>query len=218
MVFILLPLHFRPREKRGQSQTLIPGVRWQLFAYFSALGLGFLFIEIPLMQKFILFLDQPTYAFAIVLFTIFVCSGLGSVLSTKLVKVLPQVIFGLGLLALLYPLLLPHFFEALLGQPLLVRLLAAFGALAPVSFLMGVPFPSGIKITGTLSPDLIPWAWGINGCLSVVSSILSLMLALSVGFSLVLVAGGSAYLLGAGVVCQWVRKNRTGVGGKGLLT
>jgi len=207
-LFILVPLRFRPRERGGQGQAFIRGVRWQLFIYFSALGMGFFFIEIPLMQKFILFLDKPTYAFAIVLFTIFVCSGLGSLLSTRLTKVLPQVIFGLGLLAFLYPLLLPYFFEALLGQPLFLRLVAAMGALAPLGFLMGVPFPSGIRIMGTLHPDLVPWAWGINGCISVVSSIVSLILALWVGFSWVLIAAGAAYLVGSGVACYWVRKIR----------
>jgi len=216
-IFILLPLYFRSREKRGRSQTLVPGVRWQLFIYFSALGLGFLFIEIPLMQKFILFLDEPTYAFAIVLFTIFVCSGLGSLLSTRLAKRLPQIILCLSLLAFLYPLLLSYLFEALLGQSLLLRLLAALGALAPLSFLMGIPFPSGIRIMGTLSPNLVPWAWGINGCVSVVSSILSLMLALSVGFSWVLVAAGSAYLAGMAIACSWMRKTRPRAPGKGSL-
>ena len=207
-IFILLPLYFRPKEKEGQGQTLAPGVRWQLFIYFSALGLGFLFIEIPLMQRFILFLDQPTYAFAIVLFTVFLCSGLGSLLSARLAKVLPQVIFGLGLLAFLYPLLLPHFFDALLGQPLPIRLLAAVGALAPLSFLMGIPFPSGIRIMGILSPNLVPWAWGINGCVSVLSSILSLMIALWLGFSWVLMAAAGSYLVGAGIACQWMKRIR----------
>jgi hypothetical protein len=216
-IFILLPLYFRPSQKRGKSRALITGVRWQLFVYFSALGLGFLFIEIPLMQKFILFLDQPTYSFAIVLFTIFIWSGLGSLLSPRLSKVLPQVIVSLGLLAFIYPLLLPRLFEILLGHSLLLRLFVSFGALAPLSFLMGVPFPSGIKVLGTLSPDLIPWAWGINGCVSVVSSILSLMIALSVGFSWVLVAAGSAYLVGAVVASHWVRKTRQGSHGKGSL-
>jgi len=205
-IFILLPLYFRPKEIQGQSRTLISGVRWQLFLYFSALGLGFLFIEIPLMQKFILFLDQPTYAFAIVLFTIFVFSGLGSLLSAKLAKVLPQLIFTLALLAFLYPLLLPYFFEALLGQSLFLRLFIALGALAPLSFLMGVPFPSGIRMMGKLSPALVPWAWGINGCASVISSILALMIALSVGFSWALVAASGAYLVGAGIVFYWLRK------------
>ena len=214
-IFILLPLRFRPKQRQGQ--TLIPGIRWQLFIYFSALGLGFLFIEIPLMQKFILFLDEPTYAFAIVLATIFIFSGVGSLLSTRLAKVLPQVIFGLGLLAFLYPLFLPYFFEALLGQPLLLRLLAAMGVLAPLCFLMGVPFPSGIRIMGTLSPDLVPWAWGINGCISVVSSILSLIVILWVGFSPVLIAASGIYLAGAGVAYYWVRKARQSPPGKGSL-
>jgi SAM-dependent methyltransferase len=216
VVLILLPLHFRPKEKEGQSQAIIPGVRWQLFIYFLALGLGFLFIEIPLMQKFILFLDQPTYAFAVVLFTIFAFSGLGSLLSNKLAKVLPQVIFGLCLLAFLYPLFLPHLFEALLGQSLLIRLLVALGALIPLSFLMGIPFPSGIRILATLSPESVPWAWGINGCASVVSSILSLMIALAVGFSWVVVAAGITYLAGAGVVCHWVRELRRRSSGTGM--
>lgn len=207
-VFILLPLYFRLREKEEQSRSLAPGVRWQLFIYFSALGLGFLFIEIPLMQKFILFLDEPTYAFAIVLFTIFICSGLGSLLSARFTRVLPQVIFGLSVLALVYPLFLAYFFNAVLGQPLPVRLVAAVGALAPLSFFMGIPFPLGIKTAGTLSPKWVPWAWGINGCFSVVSSILSLMIALWLGFSWVLVAAAFTYLVAAGIAYQWLRKIR----------
>jgi hypothetical protein len=211
-IFILLPLYFRPSQKRGQHRALITWVRWQLFAYFSALGLGFLFIEIPLMQKFILFLDQPTYSFAIVLFTIFICSGLGSLLSLRLSKVLPQVIVSLSLLAFIYPFLLPYLFDTLLGESLLLRLFVSFGALAPLSFMMGVPFPWGIRTLGTMSPESVPWAWGINGCVSVVTSILSLMLALSVGFSWVLIAGGGAYLVGAGIAYHWVRKVGEGLG------
>jgi len=217
-IFILLPLRFRPRQRGGQSHTLIPGMRWQLFIYFSALGLGFLFIEIPLMQKFILFLDEPTYAFAIVLATIFIFSGLGSLLSARLAKMLPQIILGLGLLAFLYPLFLPHVFEALLGQPLLLRLLATMGILAPLSFLMGVPFPSGIRIMGTLSPSLVPWAWGINGCVSVVSSILAMIVILWVGFSPVLMAASGIYLVGAGIAYYWMRKiKQSSLGNSSLM-
>ena len=204
--FILLPLRYRSRER--QRQTYISGVHWQLFIYFSMLGVGFLFIEMPLMQRFILFLDKPTYAFAVVLFTIFVCSGLGSILSTRLAKILPWAIFALCLLAFLYSLLLPYLFEVALGQSLHIRLLITVGALAPISFLMGVPFPSAIRIMDTLSPDLVPWAWGINGCVSVVSSILALMIALWVGFSWVIVGAGIGYLVAAGVAYYWLRKMR----------
>ena len=170
------------------------------------------------MQKFILFLDEPTYAFAIVLATIFIFSGLGSLLSARLAKMLPQIILGLGLLAFLYPLFLPHVFEALLGQPLLLRLLATMGILAPLSFLMGVPFPSGIRIIGTLSPSLVPWAWGINGCVSVVSSILAMIVILWVGFSPVLMAASGIYLVGAGIAYYWMRKiKQSSLGNSSLM-
>jgi hypothetical protein len=112
---------------------------------------------------------------------------------------------ALCLLAFLYPVFLPRLFEALLGQPLFIRLLVTMVTLAPLSFLMGVPFPSGIRILATLLPDSVPWAWGINGCASVVGSILSLMIALAVGFSWVLVAAGIIYLAGALVIYHWVQ-------------
>ena len=217
-IFILLPLYLRPKKRVKPSGLPVSSVRLRLFIYFAALGLGFLFIEIPMMQKFILFLDEPTYAFAIVLFTILVFSGLGSLFSARLIKVLPQVILGLGLLVLVYPLFLPYFFEALLGQPLPVRLLVAVGVLAPLSFLMGIPFPSGIRLVAASAPELVPWAWGINGCFSVISSILSLMIALLVGFSWVLVVAGGIYLVGAGVAWYWMRDLRKQAGGQLALT
>lgn len=202
-IFILLPLWYRRRKRQDTNGTR--GVRWRLFVYFSMLGLGYLFIEIPLMQKFILFLDKPTYAFALVLFTIFVFSGIGSIFSSRLTRALPIVVLGLSVASFLYPLILPRLFEALLGESLQVRLLITVGALAPISFLMGIPFPSGIRIIGRLSPELVPWAWGINGCVSVISSMIAMMIALWVGFSWVLVAAGSAYLLAVGISYYWKR-------------
>jgi len=201
--FILFPIRWRPRRRR--EDTIGPaGLRRQLFLYFSALGLGFMFIEVPLLQKFILFLDKPAYAFAIVLFTIFVCSGLGSLLSARLLRLLPQLMLGLALLTVLYLFLLPHLFQALLGQSLALRLFITVLALAPLSILMGIPFPSGVRLVGLLSPSLVPWAWAVNGCLSVVSSILSLMIALWLGFSWALAAAAAAYLMGAGVARGWM--------------
>jgi len=106
----------------------------------------------------------------------------------------------LSVAVLLYPFLLPRFFQLLLGQGFVLRLLASVVSLAPVGFLMGVPFPGGIALLNRLAPDLIPWAWGINGCLSVLASILSTMLAISLGFSWVLVGASLAYAGGALVI------------------
>jgi len=212
-ILILLPLLFRRRvathvryddqhpelvEGCGSGKVLKRRLRWRVFAYFAALGLGYLFVEIPLMQRFILFLGQPIYAFATVLFAILLFSGLGSMVSVRLS--LRRTLITLTGAIILYPLILPFVFQLLLGQSLGLRLLISVLSLAPLGFLMGVPFPKGIEIMGRLAPDLIPWAWGINGCTSVLASILSAMLAISFGFSWVLVGGSVAYLAALAVI------------------
>ncbi len=173
----------------------------RVFLYFALLGLGYLFVEIPLMQRFILFLGHPLYAFATTLFALLLFSGLGSMtLTTNPRLSLPKMLILLSVAILLYPLLLPHLFQLLLGQSFALRLLASVVSLAPLGFLMGIPFPGGIALLDRLAPDLIPWAWGINGCLSVLASILSTMLAISFGFSWVLVGASLAYAGGAVVI------------------
>lgn len=186
LILILLPLAFlkgRHEVKQGR----------RLFLYFSLLGIGYLFVEIPLLQRFILFLGHPTYAFATVLFTLLTFSGLGSLASSRvsLRKVLPGLVVSIAF----YPFLLPHLFGWLLGAPLSFRLLASVVILAPLGFLMGFPFPQGIRLTDRIAPGLIPWAWGVNGCASVLSAILAVMIAISSGFSRVLLFGGAAYAL-----------------------
>jgi len=191
--FILLPLGLR---RRGR----LTGPKGRVFTYFALLGLGYLFVEIPLMQRFILFLDHPIYAFAAVLFGLLLASGLGSAFAPRLP--LRRALALLAAVALLYPLLLPPAFDRLLGWPLAARLGATAVALAPLGFLMGVPFPRGIALVERRSPGLIPWAWGINGCASVVASVLAAMLALSAGFSWVLIAGAVCYALALVVVAR----------------
>jgi hypothetical protein len=89
---------------------------------------------------------------------------------------------------------LPVLFRALLGAPLAVRLLATAFSLAPLGFLMGIPFPAGLAWLRERAPGLIPWAWAVNGCTSVLASILAAMIALSAGFSWVLAAASLAYV------------------------
>jgi spermidine synthase len=186
VTMILLPLVLVKRggqQRHGKS----------LFLYFLLLGLGYLFVEIPLIQRFILFLGHPVYAFATVLFSLLTFSGAGSLLSSRLP--LRKTMVALCVLLVCYPVLLPQLFRLLLGGEFVLRLAAAVIALAPLGFLMGVPFPSGIRLAGRVAPGLVPWAWGVNGCASVLSSILAVMLAISQGFSRVLFVGGAAYAL-----------------------
>ena len=160
--------------------------------YFALLGLGYLCVEIPLLQRFILFLGHPAYAMATVLFALLLFSGLGSLISRRvplwLVLVLLPVLVG-G-----YTLGLSVLFEATLAAPLGVRLIVAVVALAPPGLLMGMPFPKGLALLERRTPALIAWAWGVNGAVSVVASILAALLALSYGFSAVLAVGAACYV------------------------
>lgn len=193
VVLILLPLTVRRRlveaEPGGQPRLVFAGT---LFV-FGALGIGFLFIEIPLIQQFVVFLGHPTLAFATVLLTVLVFSGLGSLLAPRVPLVPAFLVTALG--AILYPVLLRPLLSAALATPLYIRIGAAVVSLAPLGVFMGVPFPRALTVLETVDPALTPWAWAINGCASVLSSILATMLAVSVGFSIVLAVAGGMYLV-----------------------
>lgn len=150
---------------------------------------------VPRPQKFILFLGHPVYAVSAVLFSLLLFAGLGSFYSERLkspVKVIP----ALSLLIILYLMLLPRIFNLFLGHEIIIRYLISLVTIAPLGFLMGIPFPLGVRITKKINPELIPWAWAVNGCASVLGSILVIMIALSWGFSIVLVLASAVYLTG----------------------
>ncbi len=166
--------------------------------FFACLGIGYLFVEIPLIQRFVLFLDRPVYAFALVLFTLLLASGVGSALSMRLS--LRVALLLLVLVVLVYPVLLPFVFEAFLGSAFATRIVISFFMLAPMGFLMGIPFPRGLATLDRKAAGLVPLAWGLNGCASVISAILATIVALSAGFSAVLFAGAGAYAMAA-LIC-----------------
>jgi hypothetical protein len=159
--------------------------------YFALLGLSFLFIEIPLVQRLILFVGKPVYALAVVLFGLLMLSGLGSVISRR--APWRGTLTILVMVALAYPMLLPRLFQLALGWPAAARFAVGVMSLAPLGVLMGIPFPKGIVWLEPSSPDLIPWAWGVNGAVSVVASVLAALVALSAGFTVVLIAGAICY-------------------------
>ena len=206
---ILLPLaaaHWR--NTTASFESMIPiRVRATLLAYFSLIGIAFLFVEVPLIQRFILFLGNPAYAMTTVLFNLLLFSGLGSHWSSRIS--LRLALGTLVLLLLSYPTLLPIFFHQTLGFPLIVKLALSCLIIAPVGFGMGIPFPAGIRLIAgwSRSEALIPWAWGANGAASVVSSILAALIALSFGFSWVLYLGSACYA-GAWLM-GWVLPSQT---------
>ena len=200
-LLILLPLAARrQRETEHWKQA------GSMLSYFAFLGLGYLCVEIPLLQRFILFLGHPAYAMAAVLFTLLLFSGLGSLLSHRVR--LEVVLILLPLLIAGYALGLPTLFKATLATSLTARLVITVIALAPPGLLMGMPFPKGMTLLEQNAPFLIAQAWGINGAVSVVASILAALLALSFGFSTVLVVGATCYVAAWGTSLVIVNARR----------
>ena len=147
------------------------------------------------MQRFILLLDHPTYSFGVVLFAVLVFSGVGSLLAGRLGKYRGWAILALAPAALLYALGTVPLVHLVLGLPLLARIVITIASIAPLAFLMGIPFPTGVGALAGRRPSLVPWAWGANGYASVVGSGLAALMALSWGFSAVMLASAAAYLI-----------------------
>ena len=193
-IFILLPLKIIKQEIKINQKFLL---------YFLLLGIGFLFVEIPLISKFILLLGLPVYAFTVVAFSILFFSGLGSLLSARWnmkLRIYSILILGVALF-ILNP-LISFSLDFLLSQSLFIRAFLSIILLAPFAFLMGIPFPSAIKIINEQNPSFIPWAWAINGYTSVVASILATILSVSFGFNWTLFCAAIAYILAFLIICD----------------
>lgn len=203
LIFIFLPVS----KFRKMNDT---SGKWWMLSYFSCLGFGYMFIEIVLIQRFILFLGHPVYATAVILFVLLTFSGVGSFLSGKFnVRnggVLIPIICILSGIGMVYFIILSQIFHLLLGWEFMARLLVSSILIAPIGLVMGMPFPIGIRLTVKLNSDLIPWAWSVNGCSSVLGSILPIVIALSSGFSFVLALGSLIYLIGLGLILSLRRK------------
>jgi hypothetical protein len=167
-----------------------------LLPYFALLGAGFMFVEIALIQKLILPLENPSYAVATVLAALLVSSGTGSFLSHRFAcGKSPAAAVVIALLVIVYTLFLPAATAAMAPLALPVKFGLTFLLIVPLGLLMGIPFPAGLRVLGDANPLLIPWAWALNGCFSVLAPILAIMLATAAGFTAVLILGAAAYFL-----------------------
>jgi len=173
--------------------------RWTL-AYFAGLGIGFMFFEIVLIQKLMLYLDQPVYAAATVLATLLVCSGGGSWWSSRL-DASGRVLAGTGLLVaaliLLYTFGLRPILQLSMGWPLAAKAAGVFLLLAPPAFFMGMMFPFGLRRLSVTHARQIPWACAIDSCMSVSATALATVIALDAGFMTVMLIAAAAYVLAA---------------------
>ncbi len=196
IVLILLPLI---RYRKAEKIRIVTSKK-RVLVYFFALGLGFLFLEIYFIQRFILFLSHPLYTVAVVLSSFLIFAGLGSSYSKRIAelkgysKSARYGIVGIFVFGLFYVLTLDHIFGFLLTQTDSIKIAASVVLIAPLAFAMGMPFPMGLSELGRHSESLIPWAWGVNGCASVISAVAATLIAIHFGFTVVMVMALLFYL------------------------
>ena len=204
-VLVLLPLRILVREAGTASPSRI-----RTGAYFLALGLAFLLIEIAMLSRLTLLLGHPWIAANVGLAAMLLCAGLGSlhaqrwlsasgaddaVLARRIAWSVRAIVLGL---AWQFVVLVAGFSLAA-SWPLAWRALVAFIGIAPLAFAMGMPFPLGLARLSRSAPAFVPWAWGLNGCASVVAAILALLLAIAFGLRATLVIALALYVFAAWV-------------------
>lgn len=196
VVLVLLPLWLRAGTAPGDG-------RWRIVVYFGAIGLAFLFVEIASIQRFTLFLAHPLYAIGVVLAGFLVFAGLGSGVAPTLDErlgsrgpgALSVAIAAIVMLAVVYIQALPPVFATLAALSDLAKIALSLALIAPLAFFMGMPFPLALARLRATTPHLVPWAWGINGCASVLSAILATLLAMTLGTRVVVLVAAALYLV-----------------------
>ena len=187
LVFIILPLFKIGWKGSNKIPTLL---------YFSGLAMGYMFLEIVLIQQFILFFGNPVYAAAFVIGVMLLASGAGSYYSSGLPlkrSVMQRMLLMIIMLLLLYSFFLSPFLQNITGLSIGLKLVVSAIIIAVPSLLMGLPFPMGLRLLSGIEEKNIPWAWGINSCVSVISAALATLLAVETGFTIVMILAGLAY-------------------------
>ncbi|MBN1774442.1 MAG: hypothetical protein JXB32_24495 [Deltaproteobacteria bacterium] len=196
LAFIVVPLVVHRRDVLRER----PLSKLRDLSFFVCLGVGFIVVEIALLQRFGLFLGHPSYSLVVVLCSLLLASGIGSMLSERI----PRRFRLTGLLAaaatvtalvVAYAFFLPWAFERWIGLGLGARIALAATFVALPGFAMGVLLPSGVRLVGGRHPELIPWGWGLNGAASVFGSVGAMLVAMNLGSRATLFVGAACYAL-----------------------
>ena len=194
-LFVVGPLLLFGAELRG--------TRWRRWlGYFGMLGAGFMLIEVALLQRFVLLLGHPVYSLTVTLFSVLLGTGIGSLLSrrisdARLARTIQLVLGAIVLVAILAIVALPAIIRGAISESHAMRIALTVLLIAPAGVLMGMPLPAGIRLMAANDSALVPWAWGMNGALSVIGATLAVFIAMNWGFSATLTAGAAIYLAAA---------------------
>ena len=180
-----------------------PNVRgwfaWLL--YFGALGAGFMLIEVSVLQRFVLLLGHPVYSLTVTLFSLLLGTGIGAALSRRLreqtlARSTTIALAAIAVLALVVTVVVTPLVTWAIPFSRAVRIAIAVATLVPIGVVLGVPMPAGIRLLSARAPEMLTWAWGINGALSVVGATLAIFVAMNWGFATTLMAASAVYLVG----------------------
>lgn len=194
IIILFVPLFWFQRRGLSRADTI------PTLVYFGCLGAGFITVELVLMSKFVLLVGFPIYSMATVLFTLLVSAGIGSYLSAGVSRAwghrgIVMVVSALGFIVLLLVAAFPYLRDLTLGMGQLARILLVAAFLVPIGIPLGMPFPLGIQALHARSPGLIPWAWGVNGFMTVVGSLMAVVLSMKLGFDETLLVALAIYFV-----------------------
>ncbi len=182
VLILIIPLNIIPYKLSKDKLKLVP------WLYFFAIGMGFMSLEVILMQKFTLFIGPSVYSLSAILFTLLIFSGIGSRFSEKFN--INVIFLGIVVWVLLDIFILTPITYSLGNLEIFARLIVTLIFIAPLGFLMGMPFPkAGLKVG-----SLIDWGFAVNGAASVLGSTLIILIALSFGYTISLIVGAICYL------------------------
>ncbi|MBI5208271.1 MAG: hypothetical protein HY934_10870 [Candidatus Firestonebacteria bacterium] len=195
-LLFVLPFLFSSNYKKNDSilNTAL------ILMYFGCIGFGFMLIEISFMRKFNLIVTHPTLSISLILFSMLLSGALGSLTTNKIpvlsgLKNFRIILFILNIVILIYIFFMDSWLGAIQNTNLIYRYLEGVIIIFPLSFLMGMPMPLGIKMLGDDKSFLLPWVFSINAAASVMGSVSAFIIALNFGFNVTLYTALSAYLL-----------------------
>jgi hypothetical protein len=200
LLILLLPpllLGARLPRRRGMAGYLL---------YFLFIGAGYILIQAGLIQEFVLFLGHPTYALTVVMFSMLVSSGVGSLMSGRIVgraeSRLVKALGGVALLAALLALVVSSLLTPLVGWPLALKVVLTALVIAPLGFAMGIPFPTALELLSEWHPPAVRWAWSLNAASSVLGSVAALFFSIYLGLVQTLILGALFYLAALAVAAR----------------
>jgi hypothetical protein len=206
VTFVVAPLAF----------TGVPDTpRWGAWlVYFGALGGGFMLIEVAMLQQFVLLLGHPVYSLTVTLFSLLVGTGIGSAWSRRLsedtlARSTSIALVGIAALGVLMSVGLAALINWGVPMSRVARIALATATLVPAGIALGIPMPAGIRLLSARAPGLVPWAWAMNGALSVMGATAAIFIAMNWGFSRTLLAGSLVYVVAVAAV--WFAAGRSRV-------